>query len=420
MTRTTTVTAWAPTDTEWAVTTRYIYDAFGVPEEPEKKELETKLRPADRRVAVADDEGIFGGCFAYDFRLSLPGGTACQVGGLAGVGISPVAQGRGGLRAMMHTHLQQSIDLGDTASVLMASESGIYQRYGYGVATEMVRWQLNTQLFALFESAPVSSEGKISLLHNRSEAIAVLAGIHTKYCENRAMEVVRDELWWRYMLEPADADWVAIGKNKFVAVHYNNEKVADGYALYSIGDNSDSGFTHGNANSTVVLTEICAHTIESEISLFSYLTTLPWCRQLVWELGPVDPPLRHFMTDPRQLWQQSRVDMLWLRPLDVKRLLTERSYGCDGRVVIDYNDAQFPQLSGRWLLTVESGKPRLQVSASEHYVALGPSDFATVYAGTTRVAELASVAKVTGDSESIATLDRMLLADRPPFNSTRF
>ena len=139
----------APSAGEWPEVTRCIYDAFGIASAPVEGELEARLRPQNRRVLVADEQGIFGGCFAYNFALSLPGGVVCPVGGLAGVGVSPVAQGRGGLQSMMQTHLEQSIALGDAASVLMASESGIYHRFGYGVATEMVRWHLNTQAFAL-------------------------------------------------------------------------------------------------------------------------------------------------------------------------------------------------------------------------------------------------------------------------------
>lgn len=418
MTKHSTVESWAPNDTEWDAATRCIYDAFGVATERESDDLTVQLRPPGRRVAVAESGEIFGGCFAYDFHLSLPGGATGQVGGLAGVGISPVAKGRGGLRSMMHTHLQQSLEHGDVASVLMASESGIYSRYGYGVATEMVQWHLNTQAFVLNEPANCGSD--VKLLHKRAEVIPVLSAIHKKHCSNRPMELVRDELWWRYMLEPNEPGWVSVGHKKFFAVSYNDDGVADGYAIYSIDDKSDAHFSHGKANSRVVLTELCTNSLNAEKSLFSYLANLPWCLQLVWELGPVDPSIKHFMTDPRQLWQKSRVDMLWLRPLNVERLLAERSYGCDGQVVIDYTDEQFPQLSGRWQLSVENGLAHLQKSDSKRFVAVEPSSLATVYAGMTRVAELASVKKITGDCDSIAMLDRLLLVTRPPFNSTRF
>lgn len=414
------IRSWTPTETEWASATRSIYDAFGEPIQPETADLETQLRPRDRRVAVADGRGIFGGCFAYDFRLSLPGGSVCPVGGLAGVGISPVAKGRGGLRSMMQTHLQQSIALGDAASVLMASESGLYRRYGYGVATEMVQWRLDTRACAFTDTDPVGAGNDIRLMHDRAAAIPILAAIHTQHCSERAMEIVRDDRWWRYMLEPSEPDWVSVGKNKFIAVNHDIEGAPDGYAIYSIDSHSGSHFSHGNANSRVVLTELCCNSVQAEKSLFRYLVTLPWCTQLLWELGPVDPIARHFINDPRQLEQHSRVDMLWLRPLDAARLLTQRGYDSDGRVIIDYSDKQFPQFSGRWLLIVEGGKVRLQPSASDQFVTLGPSELASVYAGTTRVKELAMCDKVTGDSECIAMLDRLFILARPPFNSTRF
>jgi len=445
------VQAWTPSESEWSGITRCISDAFGETVEPTSDELKRKLRPSERRVAVGDAQGAIGGCFAYDFSVSLGGGARCQAGGLCGVGITPAAQGRGGLRAMMQHHLRQSIDLGDAASVLMASESGIYQRYGYGIATEMVQWHMNTLEFSLLDpdfnekprikqvgSEQLSAEQaaveqitgeqtsseqspvEIKIVHDRSLAIPILESIHRKHCAVQAMEVVRDELWWRAMLEPVEPGWVSVGNSKFIAISYNREHLADGYAIYSCKNSPDTHFSHGRADSTVVLTEICTNSMAAEIALFQYLVNLPWCRQLLWELGPVDPRIRHFMSDPRQLWQQRRVDMMWLRPLNVEKLLTDRFYIGDGSVVIDYIDPWFPELSGRWSLTVNAARSVLRASDSSRYVALGPSEFAAIYAGTIRVTELASVGKITGDHEQIVALDRLLIPERAPFNATRF
>ena len=435
------ISAWTPDETEWQLATRRIYDAFGVPTEPESSEIESQLRPAARRVAVAHNDTIIGGCFAYDFALSLVGGGTCQAAGLAGVGITPAAQGSGGLRSMMQTHLQQSLDHNDAASLLMASESGIYRRYGYGVASELVRWQIDLSRFQLTREACLPPASEIRLIHDRTEAIPALAGIHRHHCGTRAMEVVRDDLWWRYMLLSEEPGWVSVGVKKFIAVHYAQDDSgsvdipsahADGYAIYSIISNSDEQFNHGRSNSTVVLTELIATNLSAELALFQYLSRLPWCRELIWELGPVDPPVRHFMTDPRQLWQQSRVDMMWLRPLDVQVLLEARQYHSAGSVVINYIDEHLPALCGCWRLTVAddplvandplSSYPATvsQVGATVPSVQLTPSDFATVYAGAVRVAELAAVGRISGDTESIRTLDRLFTTARPPFNSTRF
>ena len=170
-----TLKTWRPDATEWRSVTRAIYSAFGSATQGDESELKKNSRPVERRLAVAADESIIGGCFSYPFSLTVPGGGSITAAGLAGVGIDPPAQGRGGLRAMMQGHIEQSIALGDAASVLMASEGGLYGRYGYGMATEMAQWHIYASDAALVDSTVVA--GNVELVHDRKVAIEVLEPI---------------------------------------------------------------------------------------------------------------------------------------------------------------------------------------------------------------------------------------------------
>ena len=121
------LTARQPTPEEWPRIDRSIGHAFGeaVPGPREFVEEVDRMKPWPMRIGVFNGDRAVGGCFAFPMDISLPGGQLVPVSALAGVGISPPETGRGGLRAMMRLHLEQAIEVGAIASVLIASESSI-------------------------------------------------------------------------------------------------------------------------------------------------------------------------------------------------------------------------------------------------------------------------------------------------------
>ena len=187
-----------PEEAQWLHVHRAVADGFGEVVMGDDLGARDHLRPPKRRLALIDerstDQPVVGGAFAYAFDMSLPGGACVPVAGLGGVSISPVAQGRGGLPQLIGNHLQQSIDAGDAASVLMASESGLYQRYGYGMATEMAEWHLHTREYQLLR--PVSDDISIRLIHERSQAAELLQRVYESAVNARQGGIHRSTDWW--------------------------------------------------------------------------------------------------------------------------------------------------------------------------------------------------------------------------------
>jgi len=206
------IKATCPTVAQWPDVARQIYDGFGDASEFDQDALNEQARRPERRIAVRSDKQCIGGCFSYQMRLAVPSHSdkpnqSIAVAGLAGVAVSPAAQGRGALTAMMRYHLRQVKNLGDAASVLMASESGLYGRYGYAVATEMAQWHINIREFSL----QCELDGSIVLLHDRSEMHRRLASLHQTHCTLQAGELLRDPLWWQLTLDPPKSSWTAYG-----------------------------------------------------------------------------------------------------------------------------------------------------------------------------------------------------------------
>ncbi|OED38611.1 hypothetical protein AB833_18945 [Chromatiales bacterium (ex Bugula neritina AB1)] len=413
------VVAFCPTQQQWPQVGRAICDGFGEINWQEESERD-HLRPESRRIGVSHGEEIFGGAFAYDFQMSLPGGAIVPVSGLAGVGISPPFQGCGGLHKIMDKHLEQSRTHRDAASVLMASESGIYKRYGYGAATEMAVWQLKTREFGLLDGHLES--GRVRLMHDTAKAIAEVSAIYQASVLQGNGALQRSDEWWPMIIGSKTRTWFG-GGEQFVVVHYTDKNVADAYALYTLKESPGTEAGHGCISNTCTVNELVALDMSAEISMLSYLQSIAWVRELIWDFGPINPRVRFAMKDPRQLRQRARIDMMWLRPLDLPALLNGRTYFSDGEVLLNYTDPVFSDLSGFWWLKVEGGVgdvTKLTSGDQGLAVDIDCSALGMVLTGGTRVCELASSGIIRGTDDAIHLLDRLLLTDLVPFNLNKF
>ena len=105
------------------------------------------LRPhfdLDRSVAVFDRGNIVGGSHSHQIEMSIPGGSAV-VAGIANVAVQPTHRRQGVMSRMMHHQLEDIHQRGEALSVLFASESSIYGRFGYGVGSLREEWSIQRQ-----------------------------------------------------------------------------------------------------------------------------------------------------------------------------------------------------------------------------------------------------------------------------------
>ena len=409
-----------PDESQWPKVSAAIDVAFFSPV-AEDESSRDKLRPMDRRFALMSGDQVQGGCISYVFELVLPGGARVPAAGLAGVGILPTAQGRGGMRLLLEAHLNNCREHGDAVSVLMSSESGLYGRFGYAAATEWVAYRLDTRAFALKE--PLDDRGCIELLSDELEARTVCGQIHA--AQNRAGELQRDSGWWQEVINSDKRSWLG-GGDQFVAVHRDQEGKADAYALYVIEEiKTTDGVRDGNQRSRVVLRELVTLSTQAQAVMFQYLCNIAWVQELVWELAPSDPPIKHLMSDARQLAQISRCDMLWLRVLDMPRLLMERAYAEEDFLEFDYVDERYPDQSGGFRLTTNIDDPkrnlieRLDVGGVER-LCFGPEQLGAIVLGGTRAITLYQLGQITGEEAQARRLDKLLLTDEVPFNLSKF
>ncbi len=404
--------------------------AFGdIPGEPDQTLIDQQKAMVEEAHTIAVVEGIeadadstsgeiIGGLFGAEFNLTLPGGAQIPAVGLAGVGINPARVGRGGLRVMMEEHLRRSADRGLAASTLWASESGLYGRFGYGSATTMAIHELRSSdaKFAL----PLHDGGHCDIIFDQAEARRLATAIYAKVGTMTAGTTSRSEAWWDMVFTSKDG-WLAPGPC-LTLIHWNEAGEPDGYSFYKMVQphGGDSWIVDG----LVSVREFVGLNVEAERALLGFLMRIPLCRRIRLDMSPVDSLLRHHLVDRRQLHQIEAHDGLWLRPLDVTRLLTERSYEVSGEVAIEIDDPLFEDQRGPWLLSVAGAttvERRAVVTPREAAdLVLTPGQLGEVILGNTRVNELAAAGLIEGSEEAITQLDRLMLANRKPFAFSKF
>lgn len=402
-------------DEEWAPFERAIAAAFGeVPVERTADQIARNLdlKPMEMRIGIADGDEILGGCFSHDFDLSMPGGGSVPVAGLGGVGIDPTKTGRGGLRAMMEEHLRRSKRRGHAASTLLASETVLYGRFGYGRATTLSSYEIASGHSSFAE--PIESTGSLELVTHVASVVDTLAEVYVAAAAVRAGATSRSTAWWGVVVGDT-ATWLGGGK-QLAVIHRSSDGAATGYLLYSVKDSSSNWVT----NNTLEIKELVAVDLETELALFRFATTVPLTRHVAWTQAPPDTAVEQHLADPRQLRKVDEHDLLWLRPLDVRRLLEARSYSHDDSIAIAVDDDLFPDQRGPWTLEVRGGIGSVEPTSAEPDVVVTPRQLAMVLLGDTRVAALVSAGVLAGESEPLGRFDRLMLTDRRPFNLSKF
>src|SRR4051812_12465122 len=136
--------------------------AFGVDPRPETVEYARDFLELDRTLAAFEDGRIVGTSGALSWELTVPGPAAVRAAAVTWVSVLPTHRRRGLLTAMMGRLLDDSRGRGEPLAALLASESVIYGRFGYGLATTSADYAIERRHAAL--AAPVDVRGRFVMV----------------------------------------------------------------------------------------------------------------------------------------------------------------------------------------------------------------------------------------------------------------
>jgi predicted acetyltransferase len=373
---------------EWDEFDLRLERAFGGPgEAPEEREMWRGLLPFERAVAAWADGGIVGTAGAFDFRMTVPGGTLLDVPGVTMVSVQPTHRRRGVLTAMMRRQLDEFHERGAALAVLTASEPPIYGRFGYGIGTRQAHGSIDTTRVTV--AVPQGADAVRMRLVTAAEGLAPCEAVYARVVPTRPGMLARQPGWEQLPLmdPPRDRD----GRGELLCVLAEVGGEVRGYARYSV----KGGWTpRGVPDNTVKLRDVEALDPVTYAALWRYLTGIDLTARVAFRNRPADDPVQQMVSDIRRCdfgWR----DGLHVRLVDVPAALEARGYAAPVDVVLDVEDAFCPWNTGRWRLSGDAKGASCERTADPADLALTAKELGTAYLGGHGLRALAGAGLVT-------------------------
>jgi predicted acetyltransferase len=406
------ITLRAATPDEMTAFHRATSVAFGsIPSPADLKEWGHGLEP-ERTLAAFDGDAIVGTAGAFSFEMTVPGGSLVPTAGVTVVGVHPTHRRQGILRRMMDAQLDDVAARGEPLAVLNASESVIYSRFGYGLASFITAWTLQTEGTVL--SSPSTATGRFRLLEPK-DALAVLPTLYDAARRRHIGEVTRPDVWWQKIVgERPDGQ---PPRKVFTVVHESADGRADGFARYKVHED----WSNAIPAHTLDVLELYALDFEVDAALWQYLLDVDLVARVHARSRPVDEPLRFRLADPRRLVTTQVTDHLWVRVLDPAGALAARTYTGDDRIVLDLTDAFRPANNGSWAITPVGGGASVERTGTAPDLSLAAPELGSLYLGGVSATTLAHAGRVVEHTEgALARADRLFGVAPAPRCLTHF
>ncbi len=380
--------------------------------------LDEMVFEPERTLAAFDGDRIVGTAVAYSFGLTVPGGDV-PAAGVSSVAVLPSHRRRGILSALMTSQIADVLGRGEPVAALFASESAIYQRYGYGPAVAEQRYVINCRVARLrsrpeaahpasdavpaadAEARPgaVRATGPVTLrITEPKSALREMAEVYEAVRPTRPGMISRSAGWWDLAI--SDPEFARRGRSPLLSLIAEDDSGPRGYALYATKDDWDAD---GIADGAMVVHElfsadpVACEALWADLLSRDLITTARAYRR------PVDDPLPFLLTESRQV-RTRQSDGLWIRLVDLPAALAARRYLRPVDLVIEVADALVPANAGRWRLraaaaertwqAAEAGEAICERTTADPDIALDVSALGAAYLGGTRLSALAGAGQI--------------------------
>jgi predicted acetyltransferase len=387
-----------------------VQTGFGRTVLDESDEYPGHLITADRTFAVRDGDAIVSTASSYAFDLTVPGGAHLPIAAVSMVTVHPTHRRRGVLTRMMDAQLDDVAQRGEPLAGLTASEASIYERFGYGTATQTTNWDLESEYARLHHHVGTDA-GRVRLVDAEGAASAAHE-VYSRVAPARVGELTRPEDWWPRLFAPRSR-----GARFFTAVHEGADHKPDAFARYVL----DNHWPDGVAADVLRVMELQAVDAEAEAAMWNYLFGIDLVGTIKAVDRPVDDPLRWRLPDSRRMRVRQLRDHLWVRIVDVSAALGARTFGTDDALVLELVDDFRPEHNGGWL--VDGGRDGGTCTRTDRDpdLRLSAADLGAIYLGGVPISTLAAAGRVQElTTGAVARADRMFLVHPSPWCTTHF
>jgi predicted acetyltransferase len=371
-------------EADWDAFYRCMSDAFNEDVDEESAAAERLVFEPERALVARRGNDIVGTAGILTRQLTVPGGVV-PAAHVTFVTVAATARRQGVLTRMMKRQFADAAAAGEPVAVLWASESRIYQRFGYGIGARRLGFTIDSREISL--TVPSSAKGVLregTPQQLRDAMVAVYEMVRLA----RPGWSQRDPRHWDYRLtDPASG---RRGSSSMRALCYDGPEGPEGYALFRVTGKWDESGPAGE----VRLGELVAATPDAYASLWRFFLTLDLTRSVEAWIASIDEPLFFMVNEPRRL-QGRLTESLWVRLLDVGAALSVRRYATPIDVVIDVTDEMVPANSGRWRLTGSTEQAACVPTTEDPDFACDVRVLGAAYLGAAPLVALAAAGLVT-------------------------
>lgn len=295
----------------------------------------------ERTRAAFDGDDLVATSRNRSFELTVPGGALIPASGVTAVAVLPTHRRRGILRSMMSALLDESVERGESVSMLTASEGGIYGRFGFGASTMAFDVTLPVREVAFAAPRPA---GRLRMIEP-ADLDKVASALFDRVRRDRPGAVSRPEAWWAEIHAPHKSEG-----NRFDVLSEDADGQVDGYVTYTVKDKWIPNPEH-----ELHVHDLVAASPRAEHALWRYLCEIDLVRTLFAPMVPMDTTLPWLLQSPRAALFQPAADFVWTRVLDVPAALGARTYPRAGRLVLAVRDPMRPGGTADGTFVVEGG-----------------------------------------------------------------
>lgn len=393
----------------WGVQSRVF--AFEFKEEEEA--LFAAVQDWDRAWAATDGDQIVGSASSLTFTMTVPGGAEVPTAGLTAVAVLPTHRRGGALTAMIRRSFEDARDRGDPLAALLASESSIYGRFGYGVATHDCDLTLGRGDTVMRARPPAT--GRVRLM-GVEEARSVVPGLQRAATSGRGIpgSIVRTGAMWDvYFHDPEH--WRDGASALVFGVYEDGDGRPGGYVRYRLKENWDDALP----NYRMTVGDLHAAGPEAYAALWSYCLGLDLVSTVKVYGRRVAEPVLELLADPRRVQRRLR-DGLWVRLVDVPAALAARRYRVPGDLVIEVHDDVCPWAAGRFRLSGGPDGAECEPTGAGPDLRIGASDLASAYLGDERLGSQVWAGRVGGEPEAVERARLMFSWSEPAWSTVGF
>jgi len=388
--------------------------AFSEEMTPARLEAIRAITEIDRTLAAFEAGRVVGTAAAGSWELTVPGPAIVPTATVTAVAVLPTHRRQGVLTSLMARQLDDVADRGEAVAVLTASESIIYGRFGYGLATWAAGFAIERLHAGL--TRPVDAGGRVVML-DKDEAPKRIPDLYDELRRSCVGALSRPPGWWLdYFRDPEDQRDGA--SPRFYALHESDAGEADGFVSYRVKRNwRDEGVAAGDTQ----VYELHGSSPAVRAALWQFCLGVDLTATLSCANAPVDEPLRWMLSDPRRFRVTAVSDWLWARLVDIPGALGGRRYASPGRLVLDVTDSFKPHNAGRYELVGGPDGAECRRTRAEPDLTMSVADLGALYLGGVGCTALARAGRIEEHAPgALAAGDGLFMTAEAPWCATEF